>query len=152
MVCIHGDRPKHARGLCKSCYDKFLKQRDPEYAERQKQNTRNWAEKRTPEQAEKDRKRYAARQKDPKHKRAKRESRLKKKYGITIDDYEAMLRKQNGCCAICERKPGKRSLHVDHCHDTGRVRGLLCFRCNFGLSWFNEDQELLRKAARYVKR
>lgn len=60
--------------------------------------------------------------------------RLKARYGITLEDYEALLVKQNGVCAICEEecKTGER-LSVDHDHETGAVRGLLCRACNFRL-------------------
>lgn len=60
--------------------------------------------------------------------------RLKSRYGITLEDYEALLAKQNGVCAICEQpcKTGER-LSVDHNHATGVVRGLLCRGCNFRL-------------------
>lgn len=63
--------------------------------------------------------------------RAKRPSEL-----LAPGDYERMLEAQGGGCAICETKPKTRRLHVDHDHRTGRVRGLLCFRCNrFLHSW-----------------
>lgn len=55
---------------------------------------------------------------------------LKKKYGITRAQYDAMLVSQGGGCALCNAPPKTRALHVDHDHATGRVRGLLCFRCN----------------------
>ena len=74
-----------------------------------------------------------------------------RKYGITIDDYDRILKEQGGGCNICGRPPKKRRLHVDHNHITGKVRGLLCMKCNRGLSWFNDSPELLREAARYVE-
>lgn len=63
-----------------------------------------------------------------------RKKHLKNKYGITVDDYEKMFTEQNGVCKICQEicKSGK-SLAVDHCHETGRVRGLLCAKCNTNL-------------------
>ncbi len=59
---------------------------------------------------------------------------LKRKYGITINDYEQMLKQQNGVCKICKGlDPSGRRLAVDHCHTTGVVRGLLCPSCNTAL-------------------
>ena len=75
-----------------------------------------------------------------------------KAYGLTKADYEAMLASQNYCCAICtiEAWTQRTALHVDHCHSTGRVRGLLCNECNTGLGKFRDSPSLLRKAAEYV--
>lgn len=77
---------------------------------------------------------------------------LKRLYGITLEEYEAMLLKQGGVCAICgltERVEG-RALAVDHCHATGAVRGLLCSACNIALGKFEDDTERLRKAITYL--
>lgn len=80
-----------------------------------------------------------------------RASSLKYLYGITPDKYEEMFKKQNGVCAICENPPkeGKR-LGVDHCHDSGDVRGLLCDDCNTGLGKFRDDPDLLNAAREYL--
>ena len=85
-------------------------------------------------------------------KRSDRKGHLKRKFGLTVDEYEALLERQGGGCAIC-RSPANDSisLHVDHDHGTGRVRGPLCFRCNGGLGQFREEPELLRRAAWYVE-
>jgi hypothetical protein len=73
-----------------------------------------------------------------------------KRYGITFADYQAMLARQKGLCAICEKEEAKRSLCVDHCHDTGRVRRLLCNRCNTGLGNFDDDPRRVLTAAAYL--
>jgi len=75
------------------------------------------------------------------------------RYGITADDFDAMLSQQNGSCAICstEEPGGKGSFHVDHCHATGVVRALLCNKCNVGLGSFGDSPERLIKAASYIK-
>jgi hypothetical protein len=80
-----------------------------------------------------------------------RRGHLKRTFGITLEQYEAMLAAQHGGCAICG-KPARDdiALHVDHGHDTGRVRGLPCFDCNAGLGKLREDRELLRAAERYL--
>jgi hypothetical protein len=89
----------------------------------------------------------------PERKAAEREGHLKRKYGITVADYERMLEAQNGVCAICgEPRPEERTLHIDHDHATGAIRGLLCFRCNNALGDFREEYELFQRAADYLDR
>jgi hypothetical protein len=85
-------------------------------------------------------------------KRSDRKGHLRRKFGLSVEQYEALLEGQGGGCAIC-RSPANESisLHVDHDHGTGRVRGLLCFRCNGGLGQFLEEPEVLRRAAWYVE-
>ena len=74
---------------------------------------------------------------------------LKRLYGISAAEYDALLAKQGGVCAIC-RKHSKRRLCVDHCHLTGTVRGLLCASCNLGLGSLKEDQASLVAALAYL--
>ena len=81
-----------------------------------------------------------------------REHRLKSLYGISIAEYEQMLKKQKGVCAICGRPPAKQRLAVDHNHKTKQIRGLLCYHCNYGLPWFKTNARILAKAAAYVWR
>lgn len=84
--------------------------------------------------------------------RRQRKYAFKKKYGITLDDYDAMLGQQEGRCAICFTLPMPGSpLYVDHCHDTGQVRGLLCQGCNSGIGQLGDDQNRLRSAIRYLE-
>lgn len=80
------------------------------------------------------------------------EYRIKERYGVTPKQYYAVLKKQGGGCYICGSTPKKRKLHIDHCHKTGQVRGLLCMRCNRGLSWFSDSPERLSRAAKYLKK
>lgn len=81
-----------------------------------------------------------------------RRYRYLRKFGITVGDYERMLSEQGGGCAICEsREPGGRgTFHVDHCHESNVVRGLLCTRCNVGLGMFKDDPERLESAMKYL--
>lgn len=81
-----------------------------------------------------------------------RKGNLAKKYGITQEDYNRMLAEQDGCCKICRSSDpvGVKSFAVDHDHVTGKVRGLLCHRCNPGLGYFQDNPELLRKAIDYL--
>jgi hypothetical protein len=85
------------------------------------------------------------------HKISSRFSRIKKQYGLTRDAYMAMVERQSASCAICGHTPESHfSLHVDHCHSTGRVRGLLCSKCNQAIGLFSEDVSLMQKAMRYL--
>ena len=74
---------------------------------------------------------------------------LTRRYGITAEESDALLEAQRGLCGICRTAP---AAHVDHDHDTGEVRELLCFNCNGGLGQFKDDPEVLRAAADYVER
>ncbi len=73
---------------------------------------------------------------------------LTRRYGITAEEADAMLASQEGLCAICRKAP---AAHVDHDHQTGAVRALLCFNCNGGLGQFKDDPAVLRAAADYVE-
>ena len=91
---------------------------------------------------------------------ATREYQLKRLYGLTRSQYDAMHAKQDGRCAICNREESAlsnkadraRGLSVDHCHDSGRIRGLLCARCNSAIGLLNHDGDLLRAAIEYLNR
>lgn len=78
----------------------------------------------------------------------------KERYGITSEEYNAMLKAQNERCAICNRHPSefRRQFHVDHCHKTKKVRGLLCCSCNLGLGSFNDNVDRLQLAIAYLQR
>ena len=89
----------------------------------------------------------------PEGKLRQRAGHLKRKFGMTIEQYDEMLAAQGGGCFICGRPPREDiSLHVDHDHATGAIRGILCFRCNNALADFHEDVALLTKAAAYLDR
>lgn len=77
--------------------------------------------------------------------------RLKTRYGLSAEEYSAMLARQRYACGICER-PFVSTPHVDHCHITRWVRGLLCRSCNLGLGTFEDNPAFLFKAARYALR
>lgn len=80
-------------------------------------------------------------------------SHLRRKFGITHEQYDAMLVKQGGRCAICRvlSTESPKRFHVDHNHATGVVRGLLCYRCNTGLGVFLDDISRLKSAIKYLK-
>lgn len=83
--------------------------------------------------------------------RRKRKPRRAAELGVSDEEYERLLVEQEGCCAICGNPPKNRRLSVDHNHRTGRVRGLLCFRCNRALPTY-ATSDWLRNALLYVLR
>lgn len=90
---------------------------------------------------------------ESKNRDKRRKYRLKGEYDLTPDQYEYLLNKQHGECAICKTDKcitGRR-FAVDHCHITGRVRGLLCQACNTGLGKFNDNLNNLEAAIKYLK-
>lgn len=107
------------------------------------------------------RKEYANSYCKPCWRKRARDQQLLRKYGISRSDYEAMLEQQGNCCAICgchesenevdSKLSRPRKLAVDHCHVTGKVRGLLCSTCNKCLGMAKDSPTILRKAAMYVE-
>ena len=95
---------------------------------------------------------YAAHQK----RRCSMNERLKYTFGITESDYYKMLNNQNGVCAICKNPETKiikdkvQRLSVDHCHTSGKIRGLLCDKCNHGLGMFRDNTEYMLSAIQYL--
>ena len=75
---------------------------------------------------------------------------IKYLYGITLEAYEKLKKTQSNRCAICGVTPDK-CLDIDHCHQTGTVRGLLCQKCNKGLGFFEDSIDLLSCAIKYLK-
>lgn len=89
------------------------------------------------------------------HRRAAqlRENHLNRKYGITQKQYEKMLAEQDGKCAGCRSSDpkGMGSFHVDHCHITGKIRKLLCMKCNSAMGKVDDNPETLERLARYIR-
>ncbi|WP_249416414.1 endonuclease VII domain-containing protein [Streptomyces sp. TS71-3] len=77
-----------------------------------------------------------------------RDSYYRRKYGLTQTELETLLEQQRGICVICLAAPAE---HVDHDHETGRVRGVLCFSCNAALGQFKDRPDAMRRAAAYVE-
>ena len=85
----------------------------------------------------------------------KRNRELKCLYGITLDEYNKMLKGQNNSCAICKTTdipPKRKGFDVDHCHTTKKVRGLLCHSCNVGIGFLKDDVEILKTAILYLSK
>ena len=111
----------------------------PTLTEKQKQDRRDaqrrWRE-RNPENA----------------KKRNRDSEYRRKYGISLEQYDEMLKAQQGVCGICATSCDTgMNLAVDHCHDTNKVRGLLCKNCNTALGLLKENVENMNKAINYIK-
>jgi len=85
-----------------------------------------------------------------------RETSLQRMYGITVEDYDTLLKEQSGKCAVCgSENPGRhdaKNFAIDHDHDTGKIRGLLCQGCNIGIGHLDDDPERLEAAAAYLRK
>lgn len=135
------DRPHYAKGMCRSCYEKDLRQRNPEYADRQRANARDWVER----PGNKERKSDVGkdyRKRRPQDHRAK----TARTYGLTKEEYAEIMARPCGICGA----PSKHLDH-DHRHCPARkgcrecIRGALCHRCNLGVGyyegWFAENAD-----------
>lgn len=137
------------------------KRNEPEYMERRRAKARAYCQlperkaylrKWRTQNAERCR-RYALKHyyANPAKSQLKRERQKLRQWGLTVEAYEQLLTEQGGVCAICSRPcPSGRKLAVDHDHETGRVRGLLCGVCNRGLGYFKDDKGLLEAAVLYL--
>lgn len=154
--------------ICHSCQNKVVRDHYALHPEKKKASGLKWRK------ANKDKIREASRKYHDAHaeeikkkkneyykfhpdKRTKKNDRqksstLKLLYGITLEEYNELFEKQNGRCAICgnHRSESKRNFDVDHNHKTGKVRGLLCRRCNSGLGLFGENTDIFEKAIDYL--
>lgn len=84
--------------------------------------------------------------------RQQRKHEMKYRYGLSMEDFEQMHTQQHGECKICgEHESECGTLHVDHCHTTKAVRGLLCRRCNMGLGYFKDSSNRLQSAMYYLR-
>jgi len=110
MCLRHIELRAQARSLCKGCYEKWKKSADPGYHERQKASCRRY-------------------QKE--HKSALRLKKAARRYQAPIEYVAALY--THGCCEICNIKPAK--LNIDHCHKSGKIRGILCTNCNLALGY-----------------
>ena len=137
LASCHPTRRVFAKGLCKWCYEKDLRSRNPNWAAKQKRLARQWVIKNKQKLADRAKNRYFS-------------ARLQREFGITEATYTHLLELQGGRCAICRTLPKRRRLDVDHNHRTGMVRGLLCEHCNRGLGLFNDDFDRLIHAAEYL--
>lgn len=131
----HQDEIKIRRGPMNREYARRRRQTDPEYRQRSIAAVRAFWNKLSPAER-------AA---------LNKRKKLLKRYGLSVEQWDALNAAQNGACAICERVPAQaRNFHVDHCHKTGRVRGLLCAQCNVALGWFEHVAGRLDRVHEYL--
>lgn len=138
--------------FCRDCANQANRESYSRHAKNRIAKTVEWA-KNNPEKRKEIRRRHYL--KDPGKKWV---SNLMRLYNITAEEYSAMLIKQNHCCAICDKHESQNvvgnktiRLAVDHCHDTGKIRGLLCDVCNTSIGKFKHSAELLQKAISYIQ-
>ncbi len=136
-----GNRPRH---ICRACWTsrqrRYASKKEPQQLREMKNASRikrqaGWTEERIGIER---RRRYG--------------NWLERKYGLSIEQYDALHKDQEGKCKICdsEESRGKGGFHVDHCHETGKVRGLLCTSCNMMLGLVKDNKETLMKAIEYL--
>jgi hypothetical protein len=142
-----GHSPYYAKNLCRKCYERDLRRRNPEFAERQRENCRKWSDENH------ERKQAAAKEyhRNMSYEQTRAHT-LKSRFGITLIEYDALAAKQGNKCALCEKPQAdlNRPLSVDHCHTTGMIRGLLCRRCNCGVGLWDKNPVLLDEATMYL--
>lgn len=132
---------------CKACVAQKHRQWYEQNPERRREISRRWAAANPERKKAQDRRRYLL------NREADRAQKRRRKYGITPDELQALSDRQGGRCAVCgtDEAGGRGVLHVDHDHATGRVRGLLCHRCNTGLGLFRDDPVSLQAAIKYLE-
>jgi len=150
------------RGLCKSCESKWkhdFYQRPENKEKRKVYNLRHAKKRKTWKQKPKvkAKAREYAKEYARKYPERIQNSYWKRRFGITLHDYQELLKKQNFRCAICGSEkpnggPRMKKLAVDHSKKSGEIRGLLCFNCNVGLGAFKDSRDILQKAVDYLGR
>ena len=145
----HPQERHYAKGMCRNCYMRGFRKSHPEWVEYNRQYAKQWresAENRVRDNAY--RKKYRADPNKGEKVRARgRRSNVRQKYGLTDAQYDALLAEYGYACAICF---GYDVLCVDHCHETGKVRGILCGRCNSGIGFLRDSVELAKRAVEYL--
>lgn len=128
---------------CKAC--NYLKLKEWRAKNRLKVNESNKAyKKRHPEQTRQHRLKHSKIY----YKKTGWKKRILKRYGISYTTFESMKLEQKNKCAICDKEEVE--LHIDHCHKTGKIRGLLCQKCNTGIGLLGDDLLILNKAVKYL--
>lgn len=142
---------KLQRGYCKRNKEK-VKTAKQKYYQEHKEEVAEY--KRIYNETHKDRRIGEGKRYYHKHREEEGYRGLRNLYNITKEQYDEMFMKQNGCCAICgiHHTLLTKKLYVDHNHDTGELRGLLCNKCNLGLGIFGDDVSLLQKATDYLNK
>jgi len=116
-----------------------------------KEYNRNYRQKNRSRLLEDKKQWYQKNKNNPGYKERNYASGIRFKYSISVEEVNRMLEKQSNRCAICEREfTTRKTTHIDHCHLTGKVRGILCEGCNVGIGCFEDDVKKLKKAINYL--
>jgi len=150
ISCGHGLKV-YANGICRSCYEKMLRLKNPEYAERQRANCRDWTNRNSKKKSDSDKKWRSELSPKRKKELAERARALEKNYDMSMDEYQYLIDLQSGICAICHTH-SSRALQVDHNHSDGTIRGLLCGNCNKALGLVHDEPSILRAMVLYLER
>lgn len=139
---------------CKACYNiyrKNVRKNNPKSEEEKKEYNRK---NRIYYANNRERKAYTSKKRKEEYPRDYRNRAYKLKYGIDIDTYDEMLKKQNESCAICKIHQSQLNylLVVDHCHTTNKIRGLLCRKCNVAIGSFKDNIEVIMSAIYYLEK
>ena len=154
------------KSICKSCCkeyatshkedrrqkSKLYLEAHPEAKDKKRRQSRKWSDN------NRDRVNYLGRRwymRNRKNARINyRKNVLKHRYGLSLEDYANLLKIQNNKCAICGMTTLEyaKNFHVDHCHKTTKIRGLLCYKCNMVLGYFKDNVDLFLKAIDYLKK
>jgi hypothetical protein len=137
------NRSDNLQVYCKECYNSKSRLEKQKHKEKYSQSNKIWRE--TNKEKLKSRVRYRD---------VDRNGELKRRYGISLEEYNNLLEEQNALCAICycSVAENKKALFVDHNHTTNAVRGLLCHKCNTFLSLAKENIDILSSAILYIKK
>jgi hypothetical protein len=148
VMCVnHPDVRAKAKGLCNNCYARKYLAEHAEYRSKCLARATEWRRANPEKSAE-----ISRRSRGKMCPVKKKDRNLRKKYGITIEQFEQMLADQGGVCFLCNKPPAEgKQLHVDHCHKTHKVRALLCNQCNWYLGKIDADRTLLDRLFCYVE-
>ncbi len=139
----HPSRKAYSFGLCHACYRNQRYANDELFRERQKRAARKYRSKNANKCRATAKKRYEE------NGDAIRMAVRLARHGITQQFYDSMLERQNFACAICLTE-FTLVTHIDHCHGTGIVRGILCHKCNNGIGWIEKNPSLVDRALNYI--
>ena len=150
-ICGNNLDYRNKLGFCKSCYNqyrpKMSKEAKLQYQYKWRDENIEKVKKSRKKTYEKNRERYV---------NITRKGQVKRKYGLSMEEYEIIAENQNYRCAICNKHKNNNkkgyNLAIDHSHITGEVRGLLCSKCNLALGGFEDNEELLLNALLYLKK
>lgn len=143
----HPERKSRSRNLCGSCYNRWLRQQNPSLKDKDRQLAKKWRL----AHPNYGKQQYAKIRADPERKRKHQQTsylcnkrRRYKKYGVTEEIVAPLMLLG---CKVCK---SKERLHVDHCHKTGKFRGILCAKCNKALGLLNDSTEQLQNMINYL--